>query len=164
MFKDLEKRIFDKKEEIQSVKSQFKISLNKLERELNALQDELKLKCEGIQTDCIDIAKKVLTIKGLKYYGGGDTVECVNDALQDIVDGFKKLRHKYFGCKNYASFYCQRHDCQYGFSPTHGTIVFSIALNEWYRKEPEQITEEEVNACIYCLVNLSKLKKVMLAN
>lgn len=160
MFKELEKQIADKKQEVQSVKSEFESTLKGLNKELTTLQDELRMKYEGIQTDYITIAKQILTIEGVKYYGDGETVKCVEDAVQDILGGFEKLRREYFGCKNYDRWHCQRHDCEYGLGPTHGSITFRVALNKNYRTNPEQITEEQVNACLYYLRSLSKIKNI----
>lgn len=54
-----------------------------------------------------------------------------HSALEDAIkaiqeDGVNALMGRYFGVKNYAGFGDQRCDCQPGYGPTHGHIVFRI--------------------------------------
>lgn len=44
------------------------------------------------------------------------------------------LKKEFLGYKNYAQFSDQRCDCEYGYGPKHGTIVFSIKRSKNYNE------------------------------
>jgi len=46
--------------------------------------------------------------------------------IKIMTDPRDALSKGFIGFKNYASFGDQRHDCQYGYGPRHGSIVFEI--------------------------------------
>lgn len=71
------------------------------------------------------------------------------DAKDAILSGGGKLRHNYFGTKNYDRWSDQREDHEYGRGPAHGYTVFSVGLGEAARKR--DLTSIEVEACIYAL-------------
>jgi len=157
VFKELEKSISEKKNEIKTKTKEYKETLESMNAELKTLEDELKMRYEGIQPDYIKIAREVLYVDGIEHLGEGETRSCVSDAVQDILDGFKKLKREYFGAKNYDRWVGQRSDHEYGYGPRHGSIIFKIGLTTEYRNAVEQITEEQINACLYYLRNLDKL-------
>lgn len=160
MFKELEQKITAKKLDIQEKKREYNEVINKLNNELNKLETELKMKYEGIQVDYINIAKEVLRVEGINRYGEGETREMTEKAIQDILDGFKRLDREYFGCKDYDRWSCQGVTCEYGYAPRHGSIVFRIGLTSKYERKTDQITEEQVNACLYYLRHLEQIKKI----
>jgi cell fate (sporulation/competence/biofilm development) regulator YmcA (YheA/YmcA/DUF963 family) len=160
MFKELEQKITAKKQEIQEVRSEYDITLKTLNNELNKLETELKMRYKGIQTDYINIAKEVLRVEGINRYGEGETKEMTEKAIQDILDGFKRLDREYFGCKDYDRWSCQGVTCKYGYAPRHGSIVFRIGLTSKYERKADQITEKQINACLYYLRHLGQLKKI----
>lgn len=56
----------------------------------------------------------------------------IEEAIAAIQkDPIEALKTRYFGIKNYAGFGDQREDHEYGYSPKHGSIVFSIGRNEF---------------------------------
>ena len=160
MFKELEQKITAKKQEIREVKNEYDVALKTLDNELNKLKTELKMRYEGIQTNYINIAKEVLRVEGINRYGDGETREMTEKAVQDILDGFKRLNREYFGCKDYTIWSCQGVICEYGYAPTYGSIVFRIGLTSKYERKADQITEKQINACLYYLRHLGQLKKI----
>lgn len=66
--------------------------------------------------------------------------------LDDAMDWFAGTEKQYatnlvkefMGVKNYDGFYHQRTDCQYGYGPRHGSIVFSIGLSRNVRESMQQ--------------------------
>lgn len=63
--------------------------------------------------------------------------------VEDAINWFGGIRRPYIGCltdqfygvKNYDGFYHQRTDCEYGYGPRHGSIVFAIGLCLHVRSE-----------------------------
>jgi hypothetical protein len=68
-----------------------------------------------------------LSIKGSPVGLGGAIADAIS-AIQ--ANGTTALRSSYIGIKNYAGFGDQRADCDYGYSPSHGYIVFSIGRRD----------------------------------
>jgi hypothetical protein len=66
----------------------------------------------------------------IKIHGrivGEVRLKALENAIARIQkDGKNALSKEYVGVKNYAHFGDQRCDCQYGFGPSHGSIVFRI--------------------------------------
>lgn len=136
--------------------------------QLQELQEGIGVLAAGLDLDQIRTAEEVLTIRGNWAYceavndqyhdeenqqvGRG----VVRDAINDIANGCGKLKKKAIGFKIYSGFGPQRCDCEYGYGPRHGSVVFAVHLVEKYRKD-EVLTEEQASACIYYLMNLKKI-------
>jgi hypothetical protein len=54
--------------------------------------------------------------------------------LMISMSGKAALSERFMGYKNYAAFGDQRCDCEYGFGPSHGHIVFSIGRDSASRE------------------------------
>lgn len=76
---------------------------------------------------------------------------CTSDARQNVIadaifaiqtDGKNALTKGFLGVKNYASFGDQRSDCEYGYKPTHGDIVFSVGRSD--RDKPITLGEDHI--------------------
>lgn len=91
----------------------------------------------------------------------GDREAVVADAKQDVANGAVRLRHQYFGVKNYADFGDQRCDGAYHTVPQHGYIVFSIGLTRAIRARiaTTELTAQEIEDALYVLANLSTLEQ-----
>lgn len=94
-----------------------------------------------------------------RSYGDRDAV--VAEAKQDIANGAVRLRHTFFGVKNYARFGDQRSDHPYRTAPRHGHIVFYIGLTRAVRVRISTIplTAQEIEDALYVLANLSMLEQ-----
>jgi hypothetical protein len=99
---------------------------------------------KGLDMEKIKMAESVLYIRGLK-----NEYDCnpVNQAIKDIAQGGITIRKMYFGVKNYSGYTHQGCNCEYGYGPTHGSIVFSIGL----RNPKTPLTEEQIESCLYYL-------------
>jgi hypothetical protein len=86
--------------------------------------------------------------------GFGDDLAAVEQAIRWMACSYQPtfytdLNSVYFGCKDYDRWSHQREDCQYGYGPRHGSIVFAIELRQEHRNEG--LTEQQRNDCIYYL-------------
>ena len=82
------------------------------------------LAASSLTNDQISLAKSVIRLVGPV----SESAEGAFDAaLAAIAEGGQKLRSVYIGAKRYSGYH-QRCDCQYGFGPSHGSIVFAVEL------------------------------------
>jgi len=72
----------------------------------------------------------------------------------------KPDRKEYFGIKNYAGFGDQRCDCEQGYGPTHGSIVFEIDYN---RKNPS-VDEDGINLILTAIANSEVCVSKLISN
>jgi hypothetical protein len=145
------------------------MSLHKLEVELINLSDELKAEngrhkktvddykkkikeverqkgmfLQGIDLEKINVAETVLNVFGLEENFDADRT---NKAIRGLATNDGAIYVKYYGVKDYQGFIHQGCDCEYGYGPTHGQIVFSIGL----RNPDHKLTEKETECCLYYL-------------
>ncbi len=86
--------------------------------------------------------------------GIGDDLSAVEQAIKWMACSYQPtsytdLNSVYFGCKDYDRWTHQREDCQYGYGPRHGSIVFAIHLRSEHRNKG--LTEQQRSDCIYYL-------------
>lgn len=122
-------------------------------KEINELLRQKEMAMEGIDLEKVKTAEFILAIRGLEY--GEYNERCVDEAIKDIATGTDKMKKQYFGVKNYAQWTHQHCDCQYGYGPSHGSIVFSVGYNFLN----VDLTDDEKECCIYYL-NLLKNKSM----
>ena len=147
-----------KQDELSKKTREFEDERRRLSSEIAELSRLEILGCEGLSLQLIQIAEKVISVKGNPY---GITSDMSNGhkniaelAILDIAQGCPSLKKEYYGNKIYGSYY-QRCDCKYGYGPSHGSIVDSIEL----RDRKGDLSEEEKDACIYYLHNYKKIKE-----
>jgi hypothetical protein len=127
--------------------------LTALDNQIDDLLRQKYIILQNYNLDKVTLAEKYIYTAGiLKYYGMGATVDCLNDCISDVAKGLSLLKIQCFGCKNYEGWTCQRCDCEYGYSPNHGSIVFEIGLRNQFRNE--QFSDDTLNAILYYLGNL----------
>lgn len=132
----------------ETAKNKFAIELDELEKVRYAIMHSLDM-------DSIQTAKKYIYTKGVKENFRGDAFRTLCECITDCSTGFKKIRREYFGCKDYSGFWGQGCDCEYGYGPSHGHIVFEIGLRLDARKAIDLISEPDACAIVYYL-NLLK--------
>lgn len=81
----------------------------------------------GTDTETYELAKTMLDVRG---DFARIPASIINDAVEDIAAGCLTLRREYLAIKDYEGFVSQRSDCRYGYSPTHGSIVFRVGLTD----------------------------------
>jgi len=91
---------------------------------------------------------KYVHIRGVCDDGMLKRLEVIEDAIKDFYNGCERLKRNYFGIKNYAHFGDQRCDCEYGYGPRHGYIVFSVGIKEKWQFDVKKIPVSDV---IYAL-------------
>lgn len=128
--------------------------------ELVAAETSVQLLGAGIDEAVIERAKQVIYIDGTYANAGEDRASQREAAIAAIVSGGEKMRHEYFGTKNYDRWRGQSANHSYGMCPRHGSICFAIGLTGEVRKRAagEMLTEEDANAAVYYLRNLEKIE------
>lgn len=97
----------------------------------------------------IDIERCEQAMRELDIRGIPDT-PCRKKLIESAIGAIQAnpadaLKAEYFGIKNYAEFGDQRADCRYGYSPTHGSIVFKIGRRD------RHTGPFSVDDCVYLL-------------
>lgn len=122
-------------------------------RELARLDAKAAMVAANLDVDRIQRALDVINIRGEAWAGPAhdpvnrDRLRVVDDAIADLAAGAPRLRNVYFGTKDYDRFVDQRCDCDYGYGPKHGWIVFSVGLCRRHR----QPTWEQIEDALYLL-------------
>ena len=138
---------------------------DKLRREIRANALILENATEGLDADKITIAQGVLYVRGSYERGGEDRASVIADAIKQLATGepirkyYNDLWRVAFGTKNYDRWSGQRCDCEYGYGPSHGGIVFQVGFSEAARKrQPQVLTSDETEAAIYYLTNIQRVQ------
>lgn len=121
---------------------------------------------QGIDVEKVGLAKTVIYVSGAYDRAGEDRASVIHDAVKQLATGepirpfYGDLWSHYFGTKNYDRWSGQRCDCQYGYGPGHGSIVFRVGIIEDVRENRAQadLTAEEVEAAIYYLTNIKRVQ------
>lgn len=77
----------------------------------------------------------------------GVVLRQIDRAIADVQAGCPAMRREYFGVKEYSGFSDQECDCRYGYGPSHGSIWFSIGL----QNPKVELSEDERIACVQWL-------------
>jgi len=85
-------------------------------------------------------------------------VNLLQDAIDDIATAKGAMRREYFGLKDYDRWDHQRCDCEYGYGPRHGNIVFMVGLTDDARSHPG-LTLQERDDAIWYLRNLVRIQR-----
>lgn len=153
---NVEQSIADYRERIKEEQEASAMRLQGLRGELGLAVERRALILVGIDTEKVLLASHVMYKHGRYLAHDGDIVGLLADLTADLVAGGGRLRHDYFGLKNYDGWLCQRSDHPYGTGPSHGHIVFAIGVHKVIRDrvgEP-MLSPEEAEACLYWVGNL----------
>lgn len=142
---EIEKKIDELKSNLATENERHKKEVNYIQKELNEVKRQKSILMSNINLDQVKLAENVLKIDG------EFNKVCVLDAINDIVSDKLALRTEYFGAKNYEGWRHQRVDCNYGYGPRHGYVVFRVEFKSPYRGKDAQLTIEEKDACLYYL-------------
>lgn len=138
----------------------------RLREEIRQRRSILEMSAAGIDFDKVALAKTILTVRGTYADGGADRASVVSDAVKQLATG-KPVREHYgdlwrvfFGTKSYDRWYGQRCDCEYGYGPSYGSIIFDVGLTDAVRQSRTHadLTSDEIEACIYYLTNLERVQ------
>lgn len=171
---ELEKDADKIRREIAKEKGRHEETIQGYQSRLKAVLESLEAVSSGLDLAQIDLAETVLAVRGavdsVRLNDTRSNRSCRSNAVREAVNWFTHLddpdsvealrvknMHKYYlGVKNYDGFGDQGSDCEYGYGPRHGSIVFSIGLRR--DRIGSEISYDERNACIYYLRNLSKVQ------
>lgn len=131
--------------------------------ELSLAEQAIQVASQGIDLQLISVAESVIYVGGSYTNAGEDKRSVLDDAIAQIATGEKQSRSnlwsEYFGTKDYAHWHGQRSDHGYGYGPRHGSVIFSIGFKLPVRDRcPQELTEEERQACVYYLTNLERIQ------
>ncbi len=137
----------------------------KMQKNLVEVNRLISIETSGMDLDKVLLAESVMDF-GQYARGGDERQSVVDDAIKQLSTGqpirqeFSDLWVTYFGTKNYAHWSGQRSDHSYGCGPRHGSTCFSVGLKRDIRKrDPQQLTELEIEACLYYLMNIQKIQE-----
>jgi hypothetical protein len=88
----------------------------------------------SITSEQIALARSLVYIEGRISESAGGAFQAAVDAL---AAGGRGLLRRYIGAKRYEHFH-QRCDCEYGYGPTHGSVVFAVGLTREARERLDQ--------------------------
>lgn len=127
-----------------------------LRRELIEKCESVSLELNGLDSDRVERAMRVISIQGSYAMGGADRESARAAAVKCLAqEGGKALRSEYFGTKSYDRWVGQRSDHAYGMCPSHGYIIFAIGL----RVRDRDLTPEEIDDALYYLENMKKIEE-----
>jgi len=153
---EITKKINDLEIERRELSKSFTNKDNQLNTAILKLRRLEVIALAGMDLEKIQMAEKIL------YWSGKPWSLCEGELLTDlacidIANDHPHLSKRYFGNKQYESFY-QRTDCEYGYGPRHGHIVDAIGMKDESRGQV--LCTEEKDACIYYLKNLQSIVKI----
>lgn len=165
--------ITDLRDTFERAKMELEIHVNTSDLRTKELQKEVYIRqqmyqqaCNGLSSDRIANALTVLEIVGLEQFDSQhkDDEQAIDDAILWFFNEGKfnrsySLTSHRLGVKNYDGFYHQRCDCEYGFGPRHGTVVFSIGLRSEYRTLPKGVDSLPCALRDDCMYYLESLKQ-----
>lgn len=140
--------------------------LEKIKTEVSDLSHNRSLIMSNYDLNKILNAKRFIYTEGVKENFRGDASIQLSKAINDVTNDFKILRKQYIGCKDYDQWRCQGVDCEYGYCPSHGSVVFRIGMKERIERWDichSKISDSEISdsdkSDILCFLNLLTDKK-----
>lgn len=111
----------------------------------------------GFDPKRIARALEIMSVKGSYLTAGQDRDKVIRQAVDFFaeIDGAVNLNREYVGTKQYDRWDGQAVRCEYGMSPSHGHVIFSIGLNHDYRGQA--LYDEDCNVCIEFLNSIHSI-------
>ena len=143
-----------------------KAALAESTRLRNLIMDEVKtvaLLGSGFDEAKILLAESVMYVHGEYAKAGEDRDRCRQQAIKWFSTGetrghYGNLQREYFGTKDYDRWHGRGSDHDYGYGPSHGSIIFAIGLVKEAQKR--ELSDSEKDAAIYYLMNLEIIQQV----
>lgn len=146
--------------ELAEITREFEKRSKDLSSRIALLKQKEEIVKEGLDLDKIELGRSFISVCGNPYALTDDNRDgkhsIAKAAIDDILNGCRKLKSEYFGNKVYGSYY-QRCDCEYHYGPTHGSIVDEIGLRD---RERIPTTPEEIEVSVYYLSVYEKIPKI----
>lgn len=119
-----------------------------LERKIEELTERRRVANAGVTAEEQRVAEAIIYVHGSTLESAEGAFEA---AVKSLANGAESMGRDAIGAKRYDRFH-QRCDCEYGYGPAHGSIVFQVGLQQERRKQPLPLTEEERDVCVRYLL------------
>lgn len=148
---EIENKLTELRKEEERLKSEYEKNIKTLANEKSDLLQKQKIIMNNYNLDKIENARKFIYTKSLKKNFYGDASISLSESIKDCLSGFPILKSEYLGIKDYSGFIGQGIRCSYGRSPSYGSVMMRIGINEDYRYNKHSFTEDELDDCLYYL-------------
>lgn len=149
-----------------TLRAEMKLEQERHDKAMQGFKDELRMAEERIQLasgdldeEKIRLAEHVMHVGGSYANAGSERGYALSNAKAEILNGGGSLKHRFQGTKSYDRWHGQWIDCQYGFGPKHGSVIFRIGLTDEARKREGPLTDDEIESCLYYLNNLERIQE-----
>lgn len=150
----LETRKREYQSQISQEEERHKKTLEALKWEAQETQTQINMLCGGLDMDKILHAEHLLIVNGQFKNAGSEKGHALKVAMDAILAGGGSLFECYVGTKDYDRWHGQFVNPQYGFGPSHGSVLFSIELARPIRTARQPLTADQIEDCLYYLNNL----------
>ena len=155
--------------QMQQVREEFDKQQKELKSKIQEVQTQIKMLNSGLDLGKIRSAEAIIYVAG-KYLNGGTAR---NTVINDVIAWFCELEpvnypnlwQRYAATKDYDRWSGQRQDCEYGFVPKHGRIVFEIGIHRDLRqawpadtKPSHAFAPSDIEAVVYYLNNIERIE------
>ena len=158
------KELASTEDAIKAEKDRHESEMTTLRGKERRLRETIAIAGSGLDHDKIATAESILRVSDYSK-GGEDRRSCVTDAIKQFTTGaglgpYTDLWRHRFGTKSYDRWHGQRSDHEYGYGPSHGSIIFSVEVLPGVRNSRKQseLSTDEVEACLYYLTNIERIQ------
>jgi len=157
---ELNKELLAMQNDYSSKEKEYKEYCTTANAKMGKIESDISLYKNSVDANKINYAMGILDLEfptKKDYYTEKRTYftiypSLVSDAKTDLISGVNKLKREYIGQKYYGAF-DQRCDCEYGYVPSHGSIYQRIGL----RNPKKELTDDDIECCLYLLENLDSV-------
>lgn len=150
---DIEKEINENKKHLNKLTKDYEENKNVITMKMLNLEYQRNVLLGGLDLEKIENARRFIYTRGMRKNFYGDAHKKLIEAINDVTNGCVILRKEYLGCKDYDRFSGQGITCEYGYSPSHGSVVMEIGMKNEDRKKIT-ITDDDLSDILYYLRNL----------
>ena len=155
---DLKAAIYSKEQELADLRAVTSKHEARITAELVSLRRDYGTLNAALDLPTVKFAETIIEVRGT-YTGGGDQPSCIRDFVRWLLTGeassYSAPPRYRIGTKDYDRWSNQRCDCERGYGPGHGSIVFAISTD----REFADLTAAEREAAVYYLENLATIQK-----
>lgn len=152
---ELTRQIASTRKAVETGEKAWRAERASLERRLETLLSQRRIANAGVSPTDQAAAEAILAIRGSVLESAEGAFEA---AVDELAAGGQKMQTRYIGAKRYDGFH-QRCDCDYGYGPSHGSIVFSVGLTQERLQRPLPLDEFERDVAVRYLLALRDAKR-----
>ena len=147
------------KSQIDKEEERHKSAMDALRHEYVEAGKQVEYLCADIDTSRVLQAEHVISVRGLYCDAGDEKGHVIEKAISELLKGGGILFKEYLGTKDYDRWHGQYIECDYGFSPRHGAVIFRVELTRAILEQKKPLTQEQIDDAIYYLHNLERIQK-----